>query len=117
MARRWWQFWKPKLDQWQAEAAPGPVPHTGHLTLDELCAAIRFQLRQAACSSRPPRGALRIFGCPGDDVMKAVLESCGGKLVIEVNEVPQGIVELTRETADTAPQQAPPVSGGTVWGG
>lgn len=61
------------------------------LTVDNLCGALRHFLKQIA--ERPDEpvdrdNGLILYGVPGDDVMRAVLDAFGGELKITVRELP-----------------------------
>jgi len=64
------------------------------LTVDNLCDALRFFLRQIAEHPEQPvdrANGLKLYGVPGDDVMRAVMEAFGGTLKVTVSEMPVAI--------------------------
>lgn len=66
------------------------------LTVDNVCEAIRHFLRHIAAHPEEPvdqEKGLILFGTPGNDEMRGLMEAFGGTLRITVREAPAGIAD------------------------
>lgn len=78
------------------------------LTVDNACEAIRHFLRHIATHPEEPvdqHKGLVLFGTPGDDEMRDLMEAFGGTIRITLREAPAGITD-DRLAADLLAKEA-----------
>ena len=64
------------------------------LTVNNLCDALKFFFRQIVDHPEQPvdrEKGIQLFGTPGDDEMRALMEAFGGRITITVKEMPLAI--------------------------
>lgn len=96
LAAPYWHSWALREaflagTKWLAVQQLERVPNSMNLTLESLCGAIKFFLKQIAEQPEKPvelPHELIIYGVPGDDVMKTLMELFQGTLKITVKELP-----------------------------
>ena len=73
-------------------------PIMSDLTIDSLCEAVRYFLRQIVEHQEQPvdqTKGLVLCGVPGDAEMRMLLELFGGEIKITVRELPEGLRKVT----------------------
>lgn len=81
------------------------------LTVDRLCEALRFFFQQILEHPDTPvdrEKGMVLFGTPGDDEMRALMEVFGGTIKITVNEMPIAMQQVF--ASDIAESQ-----GAVIW--
>ena len=77
-----------------------PEQRANDLTVDNLCAALRFFFGQIVEHPElpvDPNLGLVLCGVPGDDTMKVLMERYGGEFKITVRELPTAMVPAFQE--------------------